>query len=74
MATINQVQADLNDLATAVNEFGPGLDRIAAVIQTLKDQVAAGDIISQEQLDGLSTQVQQVRTAAQAAVAREGSL
>lgn len=74
MATFDQLQTDLNDLATAVNGFGPGLDRIAAEIQDLKDQVAAGGVVTQEQLDTLSTQVAQVRTTAQDALTREGGL
>jgi len=74
MATLADIQQSLTDLSTVVGSVNTDLDRVAAEIQSLKDQVAAGGVITQEQLDALGQQVTDIKTAAQAVLAESQSL
>jgi hypothetical protein len=74
MATFDETRQHVTDLEGVVMSIAAGLDPIAAQIQTLKDQVAAGGVVSQEQLDALDGQVQGIRSSADSTLAREGTM
>jgi hypothetical protein len=74
MATFPEIQQDLTDVGTAVTGIAAGLDAIDLVIQSLRDQVAAGGVLTQAELDGLDAEVQRTRTVAQDALTRVGTM
>ncbi len=58
MATLEELQAKLTSIDTAIAEERAEvqglLDGLRAQIQVLQDQLGAGQLVSQEQLDGLA--------------------
>jgi septal ring factor EnvC (AmiA/AmiB activator) len=62
MATIADVQAKVTTIGAAVHNINVKLDGVAAEIANLKDQLAAGSPVTQEQLDALDASLQDVMT------------
>jgi hypothetical protein len=57
-----------------VDSIATGLDTVATQIQDLKDAVAAGGVITQDELDALSVTVQDIKARALAALSKEQGL
>lgn len=53
----------LADVQTHLNQVADGVTNLRGQIQTLKDQLASGQVVTQEQLDALDTSVQAIVTA-----------
>src|ERR1700740_3127989 len=62
------------EATTAVAGLSTGLDRIAIEIQDLKDQLARGGVITQNDLDALGETARTFKQAAVDALAKEESL
>ena len=64
MEDLQHLRTNLADLSETVAQIGSGYDRIAAEIQALKDQIAQGGVITQEELDGLGETVVGIKAGA----------
>jgi len=72
MATVNELSSELTAIKTAVDEVKRiDLEQIAE-IQALKDQIAAGTPVTQEQLDSLDAQADSILAALGVPPAPEG--
>lgn len=67
MATSADLQSDVSTLLAAVQSLKPKLDTVVTLVSDLKAQVAAGQLITQADLDTLDATVKE----AQAALADE---
>ncbi len=74
MANLQEVQADLADVSNAVDSIASGLDTVASEIEALKDQVAHGGVITQDELDSLGSTVLDIKARALAALTKEQGL
>jgi predicted nucleic acid-binding Zn-ribbon protein len=74
MANLQEVRDDLADVSHTVDSIATGLDTVATQIQDLKDAVAAGGVITQDELDALSVTVQDIKARALAALSKEQGL
>lgn len=74
MATLSEIQGHLADLGGTVHNINLGLEAVRAEIQALKDQIAAGGVITQAELDSLDASVQATQAEAQDIMTKEGTL
>jgi prefoldin subunit 5 len=62
MADWASIMAHVDNLNTVVGELPAAIEMVRQEIQTLKDQVAAGGNVTQEQLDALDGQLSGMET------------
>lgn len=62
MATLDQVEADLATVQETVSTVDSKLDTVAILIQSLKDQIANGTVVTQEDLDRVAAVVTEIKT------------
>ena len=74
MATLSEIQGHLADLGGTVHNINLGLETVRVEIQALKDQIAAGGVITQAELDSLDASVQATQAEAQDIMTTEGTL
>ena len=74
MATIADVQAKVATIGNAVHSINVKLDDVAIEIANLKAQVAAGQPVTQEQLDALDASLQAILTESGEVVAEVNTL
>lgn len=59
--------ADFKELDSDIDDIASGVTFLATEIKALKDQVAAGSPVSQEQLDALDAKAEAIKTAIESA-------
>ena len=74
MPTLQSIQDDLSVIGSTLDTQSEGLDRIAAEIQSLKDQVASGGVVTQAELDNLGDVVTGIKNKATELLTREQDL
>ena len=74
MASFAELQQHMTDLAASVHSIHLGLNDVRTEIQALKDQIAAGGMVTQADLDTLDASVQAAQAEAQEIIAEEGTL
>lgn len=62
MATLAEVEADLATVNETVSTVDTKLDTVATLIQSLKDQIANGTVVTQEDLDRVAAVVTEIKT------------
>lgn len=62
MATVEEVKAKLVALKDAVTKVDTDLDSVRELVADLKEQVAAGSVVSQAQLDELDAAVTDIQS------------
>ena len=63
MATLEEIQTKVADIGTAVTTVDTNLDGVRALVQTLKDQVAASNPVTQADLDALDASLATIKEA-----------
>lgn len=61
-----QLMATLDDVQTHLQAVADGVQNLKNQIQTLRDQLASGSPVTQEQLDALDAKLQEIASSEQA--------
>jgi predicted nucleic acid-binding Zn-ribbon protein len=74
MATFAEAMQHMTDLQTTVHSINDNLGVVRTEIQALRDQIAAGGVVTQAELDSLDQTIQDTQTEAQSVLTQEQGL
>jgi len=74
MAALSGIQAAADELKSAALQLPSKLDSVAALVQSLKDQIAAGGGVSQAEIDAVLASLAEAKASVDSASAKVDSV
>ena len=74
MATFAELNQHAMDLQGSVHQINTGLQAVRTEIQGLRDQIAAGGVVTQAELDSVDSMVQATQAEAADILSQEGTM